>query len=746
MEGPRASFLEAVLSKSGEVEVTELKARIADVIRNVQQLKVRVHDNLSSNFVDFDPLLKSSKGFFEKSLKATDDIVTLFNRIEFQTKRDLANSTGELSNLHASLKESQTVLSVVTELLQMENALKEIETACAEGQYIKAAKSLQMFKECCEISSPDTQQLDIFKSMLEEFHSLYEMFCKVNMDKLYNYMTWESKDVANHVVASTIKIKLSCSPMLQESIQALHLIQKLTPWMKKLKNFFLRSILLPFINNESSVSFEEKDEFSSMQVLSKITSRKPIYSATLDNLTKCFEFLHGELDIRFEDGDSFIGLLGNEIAEEFTENLIQNCLKETIPSSSAELDRFSGIRERVAIFSNYMTAIEFTPEENQGLMDYVQNFDTLCANRACENYLKNAREIMREDLQDMVDVGPQTPTLSLSSTLNNTSSDLPTQESLVNVTIRQENELNPSLFQFPSCFVSKSTLKILELVGVILNEVIKNPKENGLHHIYLATAKSVFELYMAVVPKIHQKLLDTIPQQVALFHNNCMYLAHRLSVLGIEVESSLQSVVKVDIPITFVDLVIPLRHLGTTIYLKHMQQQRKQILDLVKESGLATLGENSELAADTERTLRQCLRQLELLQSVWQNVLPRDVYCKSIGTLANAFMEELVVRVLSVEDISASTAVKLTSHFKMAQERIPLLFEDGSKVVLYVKRWLQFQELITILSASLRDIEKRWSEGKGPLAHEFTSEQVKQLVRALFQNTQRRAEVLSKIK
>lgn len=136
-----------------------------------------------------------------------------------------------------------------------------------------------------------------------------------------------------------------------------------------------------------------------------------------------------------------------------------------------------------------------------------------------------------------------------------------------------------------------------------------------------------------------------------------MYLAHRLNVLGFEVSASLQTVLNAEVPVTFVDYILGLRHLGTTTYLKHMQQQRKQMFDLVKESGntftswkisstcvlvcclelfwlilgLATLGENSELSPDTERTLRQCLRQLELLQTVWQFVLPGDVYSKSIG-------------------------------------------------------------------------------------------------------------------
>ncbi|KAK3928671.1 Centromere/kinetochore protein zw10-like protein [Frankliniella fusca] len=763
-ENKRPSFLEAVLENAGQAEMTALKERIVDVSQNVAELKLRVHDHLKNNFIEFDPLLKKSIGFLDKAVRTSDEINNLFNRIEFQaitflflqTKCDLANSTGELRNLHASLKEASVTLSITTELLQMEAAMKEVTDACPDGHYVDAAKSIQSFQELVRNSCSETQQLDIYQALIREFQSLVANFCYENTEKLYSFISWESNDIANNVVRSTLKIKSSCFKELQEVLQSLQLLNELHHWINKLRNFLMRSILLPLINNEGSVTIEDGELYSVMHVSIKTTSKRPSYLTTLDNLTKCFEFLHGELDMQFENNKSFINLLGAGCSEEFIDHLIKKCLKETVPSSSAELKKFDGIRERVAAFNNYMVGIEFLPEENHSLVDYVQNFNALCANKTCENYLKLARDIMKKDLQDMVEVGPEIPAVPISATLDNTSTDALIDnavflESFANVNIKSENELNPNLFQFPSCYVSKSILEILKLVGTILDEGVA--QENELHQYYLSTAKSVFELYICVAPTIHEKLLNTIPQQVALFHNNCMYLAHRLVLLGFEVEASLRSVLKANIPVTFVDYVQTLRQLGTSTYLKHMQQQRKQMLDLVKESGkqraylrLATLGENSELSPDTERTLRQCLRQLELLQTVWQNVLPENVYCKSIGVLANAFIEELVLRVSTVEDIPANTAVKLTLLFKMVQERIPKLFQKDDEVVIFVKRWLQFQELINILSASLREIEENWADGKGPLAHEFTAEQVKQLIRALFQNTQRRAEVLSKIK
>jgi centromere/kinetochore protein ZW10 len=50
-------------------------------------------------------------------------------------------------------------------------------------------------------------------------------------------------------------------------------------------------------------------------------------------------------------------------------------------------------------------------------------------------------------------------------------------------------------------------------------------------------------------------------------------------------------------------------------------------------TGLATLGEDPNITPGIEKAVRQCLRQLELLQTVWMDVLPATVYCKALGEI-----------------------------------------------------------------------------------------------------------------
>lgn len=50
-----------------------------------------------------------------------------------------------------------------------------------------------------------------------------------------------------------------------------------------------------------------------------------------------------------------------------------------------------------------------------------------------------------------------------------------------------------------------------------------------------------------------------------------------------------------------------------------------------------------------------------------------------------------------------------------------------------------------ILNASMAHIAEQWADGKGPLTLNFRAEDIRHLIRALFQNTDRRANVLATI-
>ena len=113
-------------------------------------------------------------------------------------------------------------------------------------------------------------------------------------------------------------------------------------------------------------------------------------------------------------------------------------------------------------------------------------------------------------------------------------------------------------------------------------------------------------------------------------------------------------------------------------------------------------------------------------------------------------------KVTSLEDISADDASELHALMSLITDKAVTFFEieiddnksrDAKKLLhAKVNKWNKFIELMWVLNAGLHDIGDRWADGKGPLAAELEAAEVKQLIRALFQNTEKRSKVLASIK
>jgi len=308
--------------------------------------------------------------------------------------------------------------------------------------------------------------------------------------------------------------------------------------------------------------------------------------------------------------------------------------------------------------------------------------------------------------------------------------------------------LKPHTFRFPACQISASTKRLVDQAYELMVEATQSSPYIAAQLLY--AVRMMFELYLDVVPIYHKERLEILPQQAAIFHTNCMYIAHHLMTLGHQFKSQLPEAMNGGL-VTFVDIAVLMRHKGSEQFLGEMREQKKQLLDTLREAGaFQYVAESTAYLVAAETAVKRCLLRLQHLQTVWREVLPSNVYCSALGTLLNTCVDEVITRVIQLEDIPEPSAVHLLAIFGIITDRAPSLFEDPNTeatpaVHRYVKRWSRFKELMLVLGSSMVDILDRWADGKGPLAHEFTVDQLKHLIRALFQNTERRAQVLAKI-
>ncbi|PSN39911.1 hypothetical protein C0J52_07953 [Blattella germanica] len=637
------SFLAAVLATAEENEMEDLKDKTSEISQKITSLKYDVQNFMEESYIKFNILPQETVQLLGRANTLSNDMSQLLDRVETQTKRNLQNSIGELKSLSTSLQETNITLKILKQLVDIDTEIKAAREQQAEGHCFEAAKRIKNVGNLLD-ESKDIQ-LEICTSLLSEKSLLQEHFLYDMMEIWKNYIKWEETEPEKELKKVSLKIDTENKQKIEQMVAALNYFEYLDFNMKKFGNNLLKYLLTPIITGESTVEMFDFNNLAVLEVVSKVTSEKPMYTAVFANISKIFEFLHTHLNVQIEDNLSFLNKLGELISEEFCECLIKNCLSETIPSHSRELESYTVISNATQEFQEYLVQVGFLSNNNQSILEYARNVDVLFANKTCQILLGRARDIMKKDLHDTMTVDPVVNKLSIEY-----------------------------IYIFCHFFSSKSTQELLDLVYEVLEEAVQSTDFCAVR--LFCTARNIFELYSAVVPTHHKDFLESIPQQV----------------------------------------------------------------------GLATLGEDPTITPSIEKAVRQCLRQLELLHTVWKNVLPYTVYKKSIGCLLNALVEELIIRVTTVEDIPAATAVHLVTVFGIVSDRAPKVFEEPKEVHRFVKRWTKFQELILILGANLRNIDDRWADGKGPLAHEFKPDEVKQLIRALFQNTERRSAVLSRIK
>ena len=200
---------------------------------------------------------------------------------------------------------------------------------------------------------------------------------------------------------------------------------------------------------------------------------------------------------------------------------------------------------------------------------------------------------------------------------------------------------------------------------------------------------------------------------------------------------------------TFVDLVPFVRLMGEEAFQLEMKKQRESILRSLKTFGDFTGVSGEDKRDDVYRGIRQGLFQLTQLSRVYKEALPAHVHKDSVGSLLDVLVSYVVKGILALEDIVSDDAAELHQILDTILEKgasvMQFSEEQMKDLPVHCTSWAQLQQLAFILDARLYEIVDRWNQGKGVLAQHFKPVEVRNLIKALFTNTDRRAAALSKI-
>lgn len=472
---------------------------------------------------------------------------------------------------------------------------------------------------------------------------------------------------------------------------------------QKISNFLLESCFEPIITKPVSINDNNDTDpnfftFTLSYSLKDLGSNlRPTYSMVFQNLVTLFTWLT-HMNISIVDDVNVFQKLSEHIKEKFLAMLLNDCFEYAVPETIDEMEH-SSLVEDIKKFNSFLLEQQLISDNDGQLLNYAENIWNFFQVKFSKNVFESAVEIMHKDLHEMVSVG-----------------DKATSESSANLP-----------YLFPHCMISRTTLELINLMEKVLRQSRNSNNEVGNNHL-LKTVSLIMNKYLNEVPSYHEKLLQEIPQETALFHNNCMYLAHWLSKNS---EYDKYQLIQTS-----------LQALGTEHFMSQVKNQKTQIVNILKEFQIS----NSTTSIDQEpkRRILQSLRQLDLLKNVWLNILPEIVYDKTIKSLLNDLCADIIKKVMILEDISTVVGNEMADIIGNVLERAPKLFTDPLQAN-KVKYWSKLKQLNTILKSSLIEITEQWCEGKGPLTLNFKAEEVKHLIRALFQNTDRRANALATI-
>ncbi|XP_059611338.1 centromere/kinetochore protein zw10 [Phlebotomus argentipes] len=690
-------------------EVVELATvnRNADIRKNVQKLTDEIkkfQDNVRSfvnnKYVDFLPELNEYDKYHGscESLFAseTDDLLRM---LEEEIKMDVASE--ELRQCHENFQEIAQGLRVTHKILKIDQLFSDIELAKSTQEHLTVMNLL------CELRSLIQDPTDNILKHLNCYENIKIQYCQENESMLHNLkLKFESLVQMTEKTFQNMKcVTVKISKNENELHQIVTALVSTKYNSRKMCEFLMENVFRPIITKPVSLDGDKETDpqFVTLQLSYSLKEKddlRPNYRTVFQHIKSAFSCL-GHMNISISESECVFRILREYMKETFVKLIMSECLDYSIPDNMMEMNE-STLVDDITEFNEFLVEMLFLSEEDRELLEYAEKIELLFRNRFFRNILDNAVDIMRKDLHDMIPVAEK-------------------------LGAADAGVCGPAIF--PSCMVSKSTMELISLMERVLKEI--EGSETKVAQGLLSTISIILDRYLTEIPTYHAKLLLNIPQQTALFHNNCMYLAFWIT------KNQSKGIETVSV------MVKSLQHLGSEQFLNQIKNQRSQLMDILKGFDLSDAV--SELGLEPFKVVRQCLRQLDLLKNVWQTILPDVVYNKTMGNLLNEFCNELIRRILLVEDLPSAVSNGLVEVCTTIIERAPSIFQDPLEINTAVKSWGKLQQLKMILSASMAEITEQWSSGKGPLTMNYKPEEIKHLIRALFQNTNRRAIALNSI-
>nr|XP_049697353.1 centromere/kinetochore protein zw10 homolog [Helicoverpa armigera] len=725
------SLLSAVLQEAERVNTQELKKTrdqvlpfVKDLTERIQLLSWALQQNIIDTYVNF-TITKSleqlnynnrkAKIIFDHS-KCIEDIKLLQDRFE-ENDEDFASHCAKLSKSFEILED----LSIIVEGKRiLEKANHEF------GRYnyseaMLAVKKLKMELNNLKFEGNMAKALTNITAQAENQLALYTAQLSLEWEDLFKWS--ETKGLK--FLSYSFIVQQSDPILFQKILKTLYVTDRMHAELGLFSHFFINNLLHNVIRHNCDMCTE--DPSGSLVFNIKITlndPNKPNYQTIFNNLMIIFEFLQSTLGSQFEGDKTFIEIFAETIRQKFFNKIIEDCIRMNLPSCDSSYRNYKNIVIELEAFNKFLIDLKFVKADESPLNKYIDDTECVLYNKKCDKLLSDVRILLKESLSYGTIVVGSVPNNENDSTLDVTDNNAVW-------------DITKPLF-LPKCVISQNIKAIMTLITEHLEESAKLPEKYSRQ--LVSYIKDIAVMYQSLVPKKFKINLECCPAEIALFFNNCFYLAHGL--LGPPWCNSLPKTLADQLNLVLLESIQDLRVLGLEKMSLYLQSQRSSIMQSIEAKGTAWSLESYE---QFDCAINKALSLMKDLKSCWYNVLPTRMYEMSICTLVQALCQSVLERVMSdCKPVSEELVYMLAMRAESTVAGVYTLFEEPIEFETKINIWLKFTKLPLLLKAQLLEISDLWNNDRDQFKS-YTCEEVRQIVKMRFPDDKYRLKILKEI-
>jgi len=784
----------------------ELVEQVKTLSLKVDHIKSSLYQGIHKEYTDFYPCTQNE---LSKSIKPIlKEINNLEDRFTRDVEPSVKRAASLHKDLVVEFENTKDVTQMLQVLCNCNRELTACKSSDAK-KFVERANHLKLVKDLLDSLSPKTTtcNVKIFKVLRREYIDLHKKILNDIGDVWKSLIVWTVSTSASwNSAEGHLKTSLKIHPLpgdvnMCDLLEGMRILNVYDEKMKKFAHHVYVYFVKPLTKFKVLVpNVQKSGDVYTLNILKKVEHyklQKPahhilMYSKTVDVIKFIRECLFNDVyansppspprtddsvsdsSVRSESptttttmtssGLDPIGSIGDFLWEDMSRMLINDCLAENVPTTKSQIEKYEPIYEETLNFESSLIQLGLIPAGTSDLTKYISEASVLFSNRICQDILAFAHDILLYDIHNLISVGPYIDRAAITPDCDDKGiMSKAVKNMFMNNEAIEEGFRQTVMFAFPVCHISDPVQKLLDFIYQKMVLATESPYSIASQIFH--SCRDIFELFVNVVPVYHKEALK-LPQLAAVHYNNCMYLAHHCATLGHQFRSSLANELKGAIT-TFLDYVPVLRKCGTDVFTVQLQTQKQELLAMLETCNSFTECSTKTGINNIERTFNQIVLHFKRLAKQWRTVLPENIFNQSMGVLINTVLENILNAVFRMEDISAEEGGQLHTALGILIEKIPAIVPNGDvdddttgsastkrddgtvgekSICEHVRSWAKFQQLRVMLDSSLLEIANMWESGDGHLSHSMTEGEVRGLIRALFQNTDQRSKVLTRIK